>query len=438
MAFEINQLAIGAVKKLMGAGFSSILRRRFDSSKCKAEARMAMSRIKLLQNKREAQVRQMRQMRRDVALLLESGRDETARIRVEHVIREQNVMAANDIIELFCELIVARLPIIAKQRDCPQDLKEGISSLIYASPRCSDIPELSRILLIFEKKYGKDFVSAATELRPKSEVNCLLIEKLSVRKPIGEVKLKVLKEIAKEYQVKWDSTELEQELLVPPERVIEGPRAFADVKNVSVKPIFLKQPKDFNRKELQFKDPVSAAQASSESAEKAIDGEQAASHVANQNSHPFDQPTPVDTLVCKCNKFNQVAFQKEQELDHLSGTHAPSNYEAKTLEKRPFSSQSFSLSNTLDDDSIDSADLNEKKILRRNSCISRTVYSDIKFDDSDGHESENGEQESDPSPNRPPPVLPSQQMNSLTHVHPNLSDYAALTARFEALKSHRM
>ncbi|KAG6538180.1 hypothetical protein ZIOFF_003292 [Zingiber officinale] len=226
---SINQSTIGAVKKLMGAEFSSILLRRFDSSKwlvslpsallflsplfslqnlelrsivwvlcSKAEARMAIARIKLLRNKREAQVRQMR---RDVALLLESGRDETARIRVrtwfeefpqrntllqvfylyrdhevmlvEHVIREQNVMAANDIIELFCELIVARLPIIAKQRDCPQDLKEGISSLIYASPRCSDIPELSRILLIFEKKYGKAFVSAATELRPKSEVNCL-------------------------------------------------------------------------------------------------------------------------------------------------------------------------------------------------------------------------------------------------------------------------
>ena len=40
---------------------------------------MATARIKLLRNKREAQVRQMR---RDVAMLLESGRDETARIRV--------------------------------------------------------------------------------------------------------------------------------------------------------------------------------------------------------------------------------------------------------------------------------------------------------------------------------------------------------------------
>jgi len=123
-------------------------------------------------------------------------------LQVEHVIREQNVMAANEIIELFCELIVVRLPIIAKQRsvhflflvltktswlisavmsyglppfrDCPEDLKEGISSLIYAAPRCSEIPELYRISEIFEKKYGKDFVSAARDLRPESGVNRLV------------------------------------------------------------------------------------------------------------------------------------------------------------------------------------------------------------------------------------------------------------------------
>ena len=106
-------------------------------------------------------------------------------------------MAANEIIELFCELIVARLPIIAKQkydnflsifsrqififsvikyRDCPPDLKEGISSLIFAAPRCSDIPELSRLRDVFEKKYGKDFVSAATDLRPESGVNRTVCE----------------------------------------------------------------------------------------------------------------------------------------------------------------------------------------------------------------------------------------------------------------------
>jgi hypothetical protein len=44
-----------------------------------------------------------------------------------------------------------------------------------------------------------------------------LIEKLSVKKPTGEIKLKVMKVIAKEYQVDWDMTETEQELLKPPE-----------------------------------------------------------------------------------------------------------------------------------------------------------------------------------------------------------------------------
>jgi len=50
-------------------------------------------------------------------------------------------------------------------------LKEGIASLIFAAPRCSEIPELVALKNIFEKKYGKDFVSAAVDLRPSCGVN---------------------------------------------------------------------------------------------------------------------------------------------------------------------------------------------------------------------------------------------------------------------------
>ena len=59
-------------------------------------------------------------------------------------------------------------------RECPADLKEGIASLIFAAPRCAEIPELVAIRNIFEKKYGKDFVSAATDLRPNCGVNRLV------------------------------------------------------------------------------------------------------------------------------------------------------------------------------------------------------------------------------------------------------------------------
>lgn len=36
--------------------------------------------------------------------------------QVEHVVREEKMMAAYDLIEIYCELIVARLPIIESQK----------------------------------------------------------------------------------------------------------------------------------------------------------------------------------------------------------------------------------------------------------------------------------------------------------------------------------
>lgn len=72
----------------------------------------------------------------------------------------------------LCIIIKLRYNIsVLLSRECPADLKEGISSLIFAAPRCSDIPELLGIRDVFMKKYGKDFVSTATDLRPNAGVN---------------------------------------------------------------------------------------------------------------------------------------------------------------------------------------------------------------------------------------------------------------------------
>jgi len=58
---------------------SGVLHKGFKPDKCKIALKMAMARIKLLRNKKEAQVRQMR---REVAQLLDGNQDQTARIRV--------------------------------------------------------------------------------------------------------------------------------------------------------------------------------------------------------------------------------------------------------------------------------------------------------------------------------------------------------------------
>ncbi|XP_058722304.1 uncharacterized protein LOC131594243 [Vicia villosa] len=197
-----------------------MLHRSFKPAKCKTALKLAVSRIKLLRNKREAQVKQLK---RELAKLLENGQDQTARIRVEHVVREEKTMAAYELVEIYCELMAARLPMIESQKNCPIDLKEAVSSVIFAAPRCSDIPELADVKKHMASKYGKEFVSAAVELRPDCGVNRLLVEKLSAKAPDGPTKIKILTAIAEEHNIKWESksfgdndTKASHDLLVGP------------------------------------------------------------------------------------------------------------------------------------------------------------------------------------------------------------------------------
>ncbi|KAJ6733305.1 IST1 FAMILY MEMBER [Salix koriyanagi] len=482
-------VATSHTKKFMKLTIS-IFCTRFNSSKCKTAAKMAVARIKLLRNKREAV---MRQMRRDIALLLRSGQDATARIRVEHVIREQNVFAANEFIELFCELVVSRLSIIAKRRECPADLKEGIASLIFASPRCSEIPELVALRKIFEKKYGKDFVSAATDLRPNSGVNRLLIDKLSVRPPSGEVKLKVMKEIAKEHQIEWDTAESEKELLKAPEEIIEGPRTFASASSLPVRraPFLSAEPnqpiaKSINEGEtgnMHFEDTVSAAQAAAESAKQAIAAAQAAAYLANNG---LNQASLVPGLDHKLNTSNinhglgilsgnstapsmpHYSQINSQRMDHYSDGPGGTPYESQNFDRshypgnegtRPIQTDSNhvyrrhshieTMPKQMDGQNVSRrhsynearpTQMDGENISRRQSYNSSSAHSGIKFDESDCDEEIETEEPPAagvyPPPERFPPPVPSSHVNldSVARVHPKLPDYDELAARFEALK----
>ncbi|XP_068638101.1 vacuolar protein sorting-associated protein IST1-like [Aristolochia californica] len=198
---------------------NSLFNRGILGAKCKTCLNLAISRIKHLRNKRELQ---LRNMRKEVAQFLLTGQEAIARIRVEHIIREMNILAAYEILELFCELIYARVPILETQRECPPELQEAIASIIFAAPRCLDLPELMQIRNLFGTKYGKEFVLAASELRPDSCVNRGIIEKLSVKAPPVDVKLNLLKDIAQEFDLEWDSSSTESEFNKKHEDLLDG------------------------------------------------------------------------------------------------------------------------------------------------------------------------------------------------------------------------
>ncbi|EOA15950.1 hypothetical protein CARUB_v10004047mg [Capsella rubella] len=182
-----------------------VLHRSFKPAKCKIALQMAASRLKILKNKKDTQITQMR---RDLAQLLESGQTQTAKIRVEHVVREEKTVAAYELVSIYCELLVARLGVIDSQKTCPNDLKEAVASVLYASQRLTDVAELSDIVKQFSSKYGKDFVSAAIGLQPDSGVSRLLVDKLSVKAPDGPTKIKILTEIATQHNVTWEAESL--------------------------------------------------------------------------------------------------------------------------------------------------------------------------------------------------------------------------------------
>ncbi|KAL3845016.1 hypothetical protein ACJIZ3_002419 [Penstemon smallii] len=399
-------------KKAMKMGLA-LFRSGFNSSKCKTMAKMTVARVKLLRNKREVVIKQMR---RDIAMLLDSGQDATARIRVEHVIREQNIMAANELIELFCELVVSRLSIIAKQRECPADLKEGIASLIFAAPRCSDIPELVSIRDVFQKKYGKDFVSAATDLRPNAGVNRMIIEKLSVKTPSGELKLKVLKEIAKEYQVQWDTKESEEELLKPPEERIGGPVNFVSATSMPLEPVPKQSPQSYNSTNSEqsniktFQDLASAAEAAAEKAMAAA--AEAAAVLAykggsqmsnNSNKEEAKVVTRRQSYNCQRAHSNNIKFDESDYDEEIDMEEPPMN--------------------------VSHVDTN--KMDRRHSYNVPPAQSNIRFDESDYEEEYQSTRRYNRPPDRAAPEIPARC------VHPKLPDYDDFAARFQALKHHR-
>lgn len=134
-----------------------------------------------------------------MAQLLESGKVESAKIRVENIIRSDITTELHEILELYCELLLARTGLM-EAATCDPGLEEAVKSLIYAAPR-TDVKELQNVRLLLVDKYGKDFALEAME--PDSHVSDKVLKKLTVTPPSQELVVGYLEEIARTYGVDW-------------------------------------------------------------------------------------------------------------------------------------------------------------------------------------------------------------------------------------------
>ena len=149
--------------------------------------------------------------RREMALLLESNREASARIRVENIIQTDITVELMEILELYAELLLARAGLLDardKQKSegetmLDTGLEEAAASIIYAAPRLPrEVRELGIVRGMLVERFGKEFGARAQEDRggiaPRR-----VVDKLKVEPPGENLVTAYLQEIARTYGVEW-------------------------------------------------------------------------------------------------------------------------------------------------------------------------------------------------------------------------------------------
>lgn len=138
------------------------------TSKCKSVVKQLQCRLKLLKNKKYAI---SSHLRNDIAQLLRIGERDRALHRAQQLFLDENLMSLYHLLLHFSDIILLNLSYIRRRRDLPDGINEAISTLVFASARCGDLPELRALRILFGQRYEQHFVDTALNLLPDNCVN---------------------------------------------------------------------------------------------------------------------------------------------------------------------------------------------------------------------------------------------------------------------------
>ncbi|GLG93004.1 IST1-like protein [Gryllus bimaculatus] len=152
-------------------------------TKLKTHLRLAINRLKLLEKKKSELAQKSR---KEIADYIASGKYERAKIRVEHIIREDYLVEAMEVVEMYCDLLLARYGLIQQMKTLDEGLAEAISSLLWVAPRLtSDVAELKVIADQLTIKYGRQYADIMKDDPSTIGVDALLVDLGSDKNNLG-------------------------------------------------------------------------------------------------------------------------------------------------------------------------------------------------------------------------------------------------------------
>jgi len=170
-------------------------------TKLKTHLRLAINRLKLLEKKKTELAQKSR---KEIADYISAGKYERAKIRVEHIIREDYMVEAMEVVEMYCDLLLARFGLIQQMKTLDEGLAEAISSILWVAPRLqTDVAEMKVIADLLMAKYGRQYADACRE-EAVASISENLKHKMSVQSPPKLLVEKYLIEIAKNYNIEYE------------------------------------------------------------------------------------------------------------------------------------------------------------------------------------------------------------------------------------------
>lgn len=165
---------------------------------------MCIQRLRYAQEKQQALAKQDR---REVAQLLSNGKEQKAKYRVESLINDDVHLELLEIMELYCELLHARVNILTNIEDeaalitkhMDDGINEAARSIVYSTMYVPEAKELGQVKELLTYKFGVDFTKVVLE--DKVGIPEKVLQKCSPKMPSQELVVMYLKEIARTYEV---------------------------------------------------------------------------------------------------------------------------------------------------------------------------------------------------------------------------------------------
>lgn len=169
---------------------------KLDIDRLKVQIKLALTRLQThLQRHQNTSLSR----RREISDLLLAGHTDRATVRTKHLIRDDYVCEAWEIVQTALEDLLRSLGMLRETKLLDDDLAAVVRTIAYAAARM-DIPELRTVRDTFNDNYPQhNFKNLAST----EDIDPRLVIKLAIRNPELDLVIKYMTAIAQSFNVLW-------------------------------------------------------------------------------------------------------------------------------------------------------------------------------------------------------------------------------------------